>query len=169
MKRHTARRLGAALLVLVGALSLFACGGGEKTYSFDEFSITMEAGLAQKKIDGQTYYLEGRRMIFAVNKQLFSGLSGLSSASTVADYVEAVFDNNGLSATPLAVTDGATPFEYFTYEKTVEGKDYFYLAAAFKGTDSFFLCNFSCFLSDKDSYQPKFLTYAQSIQLADAA
>ena len=53
---------------------------------------------------------------------------------------------------------------YFTYEKEVSGKNYFYLSAVAKSNDSFWLLTFASDVKDRDKYEPLFKTWAKSVK-----
>ena len=53
---------------------------------------------------------------------------------------------------------------YFTYEKEVNGKKYFYLASVHKSTDAFYLVQYICLSKNKEKYEPKFLTWDKTVK-----
>ena len=54
---------------------------------------------------------------------------------------------------------------YITYEGTVNGKTYFYVSTMHKGPDAFWLCSFACDMKNKDTYESRFLGWANTIEL----
>ena len=81
--------------------------------------------------------------IFAL-KEEFTMFENAESIS-LADYAQAVIDNNSLDAT-VCTADERT---FFEYQAHTNGKDYSYYSVVFKGTDAFWLIQFAC---ETDAY-----------------
>ena len=95
-------------------------------------------------------------------KENFTDLEtiGINSESTEDDYASAVLENNKADY-ELQKEDS---LRYFTYEKEVSGKNYFYLSAVAKSNDSFWLLTFASDVKDRDKYEPLFKTWAKSVK-----
>ncbi len=89
---------------------------------------------------------------------------GLSSQSSLEDYAKVVLLNNKLPEDSARSADSGE-YLYFTYERTANGKDFFYTAVLLKGTDAFWICNFACETSNKKSYSKTFLEWAETIRV----
>lgn len=150
------------MLAVITTFSFSGCSFGSSLYEFDSgISITLPSGFYEKSHISMTYYLESSDALFLAIKEDFSTLGTvyIDGSSSVDDYAEVVIYQNSLSS-EVQHLSGLT---CFTYTKSVSGKSFFYLAVVKKGTDAFWLCQFVCEDSDKDEYQPKFLTWGQTI------
>lgn len=162
--------VSAALLSLVVlAAGLLACDAlmGSETYTAEEgFSITMSKGFYKKDMIAFTAYWESSYAIVTTLKENFSDLGalGIGASATLGEYMQVIITVNNYTGKEIQNSaDGK--FVYFTYEATVSGRDYFYLATAAKGSDSFWLTNFACETKNKDKYQEKFLSWAATIEV----
>ena len=148
------------VIFLICGCSLFE----EKTkeYSLKGLHVTMGEGMKEEKNDSFTSYLEGKHYIFTSLKETFESLKvvNLTEESKVSDYAKLVIENNKLDK-KLIEKDGLT---YFKYDSTIEGTKYFYMAFTFKSKDAFWLINFACLDSEKDSYESKFIKWAKTIK-----
>ena len=152
------------ILVLTVCFSLIICGcscfNKEKTYSKYGMTITMTEGFTEKSILNATYYLESTQSLMHALKEEFNP-TYLPSTTTLDEYVSLVKRNNYLQAE--VETRENEEYLYFTYEKTVSGKTFFYLATAHKTEDSFWLIQFACNENDKEDFEDKFLKWADTI------
>ena len=155
------KRIFKSFLLLIVCLSLGACScfKKEKTYSGNGMSITMEDGFYEKEIVAATYYLESTSAIMHALKEEFQTL--LPSSTTLQRYATMVQNNNRLESEVSSREN--EEYLYFEYEKTANGKDFFYLATVHKADDSFWLIQFACSQDDKEDYKDKFLKWADTI------
>lgn len=116
-------------------------------------SITMYKGFYKKKLLSATYYLESTDSIMTALKEEFQTL--LLSTMTTQEYANAVLENNRISASLYSREN--EDYKYFYYEKTVSGKDFYYLATTHKSEDAFWLIQFACEIDSKDEFKDKFL------------
>lgn len=150
------------IVLLVGAgCSLTA---KEKTYSVNGINVTMKDGFYEKELVSLTAYLESSDSIFTALKEEKATLkeAGLENI-TLKEYAEAVVEANGLKEKDIIEKDGLT---YFTYEKEVSGKTYFYLASVYQTNDAFWLVNFACDTKNKDSFQEDFIKWAKTVNFS---
>lgn len=153
-------------VVLLSCLVLVGCQvkAKDKTYTSHGLTITMQEGFVEKEIVAATvYYVSIDAVVMAI-KEDFTSLEaiGINSSSSIDDYADAVLKNNGVDYN-IQKEDGIT---YFTYEKEVSGKQYFYLSQVTKADDSFWLLNFMCDVKDKSKYEPLFKKWAKSVKFA---
>lgn len=134
----------------------------EETYSLEGHSIKMESGMKKESNSSFTNYLTGKRYIFTSLKEEFDVVKsvGLTENSPLIDYTKLVIKNNGMDKKAIE-KDGLT---YFTYDSTISGTKYYYMAFTFKTKDAFWLINFACTYSEKNKYEPKFKKWAKSIK-----
>lgn len=171
LKRSLFGGFVAAIAAVVLAVSLAGCfGGSPKTFEKSGMSITLTTAFTEKSIVSQTAYYESRDSIVTVLKEEFSNLNGGNGSSwTVSKYTDVVLGNNGMSTSAKETREGKD-YLYFTFEKTVTGREFYYLATTHKGTDAFWLIQFACLASEKDTMTEKFLGWADSVTFAtDAA
>lgn len=162
----------AAVLMALSAVSCVSIPGltQSEPQTFDEqgYSITLPGGFEKQETpEGLTYYFLSRDAIVTALKEDFTTLSsiGLSEQSTLQDYAEAVQSANS-AVSPSEITTSSEGVTYFTYQNTVDGEEYFYLATVHKGPEAFWLCNFACMLNQKDTMTDQFLEWAQTITVS---
>lgn len=152
--------------LFIGLLSLLVCLGilagcsKEKTFEKAGMQITLTSDFYEKDYVSLTAYYESRSAIVTVTKEEFSLLDGFKNY-TLTQYTNTVLKANKLTA-EVSSREGQN-YQYFTYEKSVSGKDFYYLATTHKGTDAFWLIQFACEVSDKDSYTETFLGWADTV------
>lgn len=158
------RKIFVSLLALVMCFTLGGCvfGSKNKTYTSHGISVTMNDKFQEKSIVSQTVYLESTEAIFSALKEDFSALESinLGKSASLNDYAKAVVANNNADY-EIKEEDGLT---YFEYEKTVSGKDFYYLASVYKSDDAFWLINFASETSNKGKYQPLFKRWAKTVK-----
>lgn len=151
-------------LLLVGVL-LTGCAflEDEKTYEVNGIKITMANDMVEKDLVSQTAYLEGDEVIFTALKESFTDLSqvGITEESTLKDYANLILTGNKLDS---KVIEDANNVTYFTYEKEISGKDFYYLASVYKANDAFWLVNFACEKKNVNEYKDKFLKWASTVE-----
>ena len=152
-----------SLLFLIGLVFLVAgCEAKKETYSSNGFKITMHEGFTEKSLASATVYYESMEAILTALKEEFTILAaaGITENSTVEDYLTAVSANN--QETYEIKTSG--DIKYFTYEKAVNGKDFYYLAIGYKSNDAFWLVNFAAEKANQAKYEPLFLEWAKTVE-----
>lgn|GEM_PF-5094403 len=158
MKKLLVAIVSVAVLVGVAACS----GPGSKTYTDPSgFSITMPSGFTEQDQANYTAYYETTATAFFALKASFADLAsaGLTAKSTTGDYLNAVMAANS----PTTTLQPSGDLKYFTYQRTVAGKDYFYLATAYKTANAFWLFQFASEQKNAATYQASFLQWAGSI------
>lgn len=163
MKKKTV----AIILVLCALLvTLTACfGEKDKEFSKAGMTITLTNKFTEKEIVSQTAYYESLYTIVTCLKEDFSAFD-YGSGLALDDYTSMVLENNNL--------DVETEFNqehnywYFSYERTVSGKQFYYFATTFKSNDAFWLIQFACDASNKDKYQACFEKWAGTVTFIDS-
>ncbi len=151
-------------LIMLTLFSVVACGSKTKEKEFKSdagLTITLNTNFYEKSIASQTMYLESKDSIFCALKEEFENLSAveLGAESTIEEYATQVKENN-LITSELKTQDSLS---YMDYSKTVTGREFFYRAYIFKGTDAFWLCQFACVEAEKDAQIKNFTTWAKTI------
>lgn len=156
------------ILLLIGIISILLCGCTEKItekkYENEYFSITMQDGFYEKDLAAATVYYESPQVILTTLKESFEDLKeiNIGENSTIEEYAQAVMENN-MTALELQTKDGIS---YFTYEREINNKDFFYLSSFFKTDDAFWLVTFACFSKEKDIYESTFIDWLNTITFA---
>lgn len=156
------KRYFALVLLLCLTLTVFSgCfTGKDKEFSKAGMTITLTDRFAEKNLASQTAYYESLSAIVTVLKEEFSLVAGFENY-TLNQYTAAVLTQNKLQST-INKPEGKSYYS-FSYEKTVNGKDFYYFATTFKASDAFWLIQFACVTSDKDKYQADFEKWADSV------
>lgn len=171
LKRSLFGGLVAALAAVLLAVSFTGCfGATPRNFEKSGMNITLTTAFNEKSIVSQTAYYESRNAIVTVLKEEFENFNGGNGeAWTVSRYTDAVLSNNGMPSLTKNTREGKD-YIYFTYEKTVTGRDFYYLATTHKGTDAFWLIQFACVATDKDKMTEQFLEWADTVTFtADTA
>lgn len=150
----------AVLASLICLCAVAGCTISPKTFEKAGMQITLTTAFYEKEMVSQTAYYESRTAVVVALKEEFSSLPGASDY-TLSDYTDLVISGNRISAETH--TREGKGYEYFTYEKTVSGNDYFYLATTHKTDDAFWLIQFGCFTKNKDNKTETFLEWADTI------
>lgn len=143
------------LTVLAGCF-----GAKDKEFSKAGMTITLTSKFTEKELASQTAYYESITALVTVLKEEFSLAPGFEDY-TLTDYTQAVLTQNKFNTT-INKPEGKDYYS-FSYEKTVNGKDYYYFATTFKGTDAFWPIQFACVKSNKNSMQGDFTKWADSV------
>lgn len=155
------------LAIISMVICFTACGNKPKAKTFTcsaGLSITLTDEFYEKSIVSQTFYLESTDSLFTALKETFTTLELVHnnpSQMTKSEYATLVKNNNNL--TVEIVDDTVNDLVYFTYNKNVSGKDFFYLSVVEKGTDAFWLCQFACEQDNESKFTSQFIEWAKTI------
>lgn len=152
------------LIVLVGmCFSLSGCLDAKKEeFAVDDLRITLTDEFKETDQDeGFTAYFESDDTGVAIVKETYSALEvlDLNSDTTIEEYIAVVQSAGG---TDYEVHN-ENNINYFTYESEIDGINYYYMTAFYKGTDAFWIVKLFCEANDKEALQSKFVDYAQSV------
>lgn len=153
------------ILVLLGVFALILCGCDqkikEKEYENNHFKITMQEGFYEKDLAAATIYYESSNVLFTSIKESFEDLAivGLDKDSTIDEYAKVVMANNKAEYDLQEKND----ITYFTYEKEIQGKEFYYLTSIFKTNDAFWLISFGCESKNKEIYESNFIKWLNTI------
>lgn len=154
-----------ALMITISLILAFAgCSikPAKKEFKVEEMSITLTDKFFEKEIMSQTGYFEAPTEIVCVTKESFSLLESVfgSSDMSIEEYANIILTGNKIDD-ELKEEDGLYSF---TYERTVENKDFYYQSYVFKSDNAFWLVQFSCFAKDMKNHTDNFVEYAKSIK-----
>lgn len=141
--------------------ALVGCFGGKpKTFTKEGMSITLTTKFNEQNIVTQTAYYVSTDSVVTALKEEFSLVSGFENYS-LSKYTDMVISNNLLNS--AVNSREGKDYLWFTYEKAVSGKDFYYLATTFKASDAFWLIQFGCETSDKGEFTETFFGWADSV------
>ncbi|MDE7454281.1 MAG: hypothetical protein K2M64_00430 [Clostridia bacterium] len=154
-----------AMLICVTVISLCGCFlSSDKEFSKAGMTITLTSKFVEKELVTQTAYYESTTSIVTVLKEPFSTVAGFGDY-TLEEYTNAVLKANKLNSQITKYDD--KDYYSFSYEKDVNGKDFYYFATTFKASDAFWLIQFACTTSNKDKFQDNFIKWADSVTFAE--
>lgn len=150
-----------AVGIAAASFALTGCFSDEpKTFEKEGMSITLTTKFSEQNIVTQTVYYVSTDSVVTGLKEEFSLMYGFEDY-TVSEYTDLVIANNMLDA-QVYDREGKS-YLWFTYEKSVSGKDFYYLATTFKASDAFWLIQFGCETSDKEKLSDSFFEWADSV------
>ena len=155
----------ASAMAVISCVAVIAGCSSPKTFEKAGMQITLTSSFTEKEIVSQTAYYESTSAIVTVLKEEFTLLPDFENY-TVSQYTDMVLTTNNLTAEKS--TREGKDYMYFTYEKSVSGKDFYYLATTHKGEDAFWLIQFACSVSQKDSKTDTFLGWADTVTFVTA-
>ena len=150
---------------LSSVLMLAGCGVTEKTFSSDDgISVTLTSEFQEFSVSGYSLSLSTADEAFLAEKVAFN-TQGTDENWTEQEYAQAVVDSNSLDTMSDVFVDGERNLVYFYYTNFSQGNNFYYLAVAKKGTDAFWLCQFSCYETKAEEYKTQFLDWATTIEV----
>ena len=152
-------KLGALFLAFILVFTCVSCKAKEKTFSKLEMSIELTDEFVEKQHVGYTVYYESKDMIVVCLKEEFSLMSGSSSWS-VDKYAQECVKANNLGSKTI---EHRKNYVYFTFEKTLSGLSYTYVATCHKAQDGFWLIQLATFSRDFNKLEEDLFKYADSI------
>lgn len=160
-----------SIFLLLTIFTSVACKKTEKTYTKDEFSITMNSGFKEKDMTDSplTYFLESRTSFFTMLKESNEKLVASNIiVNNLDEYLDVVLTKNSLTDTKVdKYQENGKDLRLFSYKQDAgDKKDYYALGVAVKGANAYYLCTFYCLESSKDKFKDDFVTYAKSISIA---
>ena len=132
----------------------------EKVFTKAGLSITLDESFTEQDIVTQTAYYVSLEVIVTTLTESDPSIDDY----TVEQYAELVCNVNNLSNSEIVAKDGYAEFDY---EKTVNGKDYYYYARCLKNGTDFWLIQFACETKNKAEHIPSFEKWAGSITFVE--
>ena len=148
------------LLITVLLFALVGCNKAkEKDFEKSGMKITLITDFAEKEHISYTAIYESTTSAVYALKEDFSNVI-LSNLNSLDEYAELVILANMLEDCEIEHKDDLT---YFQYEKTVNGKDFSYLAFVYEGSDAYWLIQFACEQKNASKFEADFFKYAKSV------
>lgn len=157
------KRYFALILLVCLCLAVFGgCfGAKDKEFSKAGMTITLTTRFTEKELISQTAYYESPNALVTVLKESVSSAPAFKDY-TLEEYTQAVLSVNKMGNTKIDKPEGKDYYS-FTYEKTVNGTDFYYFATTFKTADAFWLIQFACTAANRDKLQESFEKWAGSV------
>ena len=157
------------LLAMVVVLLFASCGEKKEEPKLKEFSkagltISLPEEFGEKEVVTQTATYVSLDSVVMILKEEFSMFEKMGmdpKELTLDEYFELIKTNNG-SDWELKEDEG---LKYFDYSTQVNGKDMSYMGTILKGTDAFWLVQFSCESGNFADKKADFLKWAKSIKV----
>ena len=154
----------AVAMLLLCSFMLCSCGAAkEKEFSKEGFTITLTDAFKEQEIATQTVAYASSKVSVTALKEDLSAFkdNNMDTDITLKDYAELVIAANGLDS-EAEEKDGLV---CFTYDKSLSGQNFTYLATVFKGSDAFWLVQFGCENSQYDALKEDFVKYAKTVKV----
>ncbi|MCL1901758.1 MAG: hypothetical protein FWG51_05120 [Firmicutes bacterium] len=153
--------LGLSILFLL-TLSVLAGCVSSKVFEKSGMKITADSSFKEVDYPGFSVVLESKDIIITGNRQL--GLSFAPPIGTLTNYTERVIEDNSLAVDYISYNEGDVVFDWFIYERTIEGMDFTYFGVTKKGADNYFyMINFACEAKNFTKYESKFMDWAKLV------
>ncbi|MCI8331647.1 MAG: hypothetical protein HFE78_02330 [Clostridiales bacterium] len=152
----------AAALLLLCSFMLCSCGAAkEKEFSKEGFTITLTDAFKEQEIATQTVAYVSTKVSVSALKEEKSAFEDNDLDIDLSDYADLVIAANNLSA-EAEEKDGLL---CFTYDNSVSGQNFTYLATVFESSDAFWLVQFGCEKDKYDSFKEDFVKYAKTVKV----
>ena len=145
--------------VFVLTLSIVGCSflnPKDKVFSKEGMSITLNESFYESDIITQTAYYASLEAIVTALKEDGS----IIGDCTVTEYAEMICEVNKFDPDSVVTKDG---YAEFTYEKELNGKEFYYYARCLHDGKDFWLFQFACETKNTEKYTPLFEKWASSI------
>ena len=152
------------LTLMMGLLlGLCGCGPNPKNFTYGDLTITLTDEFKSKTMNNFDAYYTADHVIFTAREETDEVLeySGFE-INTLKDYCNEILILNGVSHTALTQRND---YYYFTNTATVSGASYTYVHCMFEGSNSYWICEFTCKTKDYDRYKEKIFEWADSITI----
>lgn len=151
-----------AMLAVFMLTAFAACLESSRVFSASGASITLPSNFYEKEQVGFTACFMNDKAIILLLKEdedVINDAGHNFNTLTLGSYAELILQNNSLDS-DIEDVDGLTTF---FWEKSIGGKDYYYLGVVFKSDDAFWFFQFCCEAKNKDTYYEKFIEWAKTI------
>jgi hypothetical protein len=116
--------------------------GAEKTYTYDNMSLTMTENFREISYTGFDVCYESADVAVFCIKEPFTLAEGIEDL-TLDDYAELTLEANAAQNPTLKDVDGIPVMEYTYYNEDTE-LTYAYFSALYKSGDAFWVVQFAC-------------------------
>ena len=135
-----------------------------KTFRAKGMSISLPEEFEQSELMGFDAAFDSPDVAVFVIKELFSEADWADY--TLQQYAELILQGNEeKNPSPITQTEGLTVFEHSSYNQ-LEQCTFQYLSVMFKGTDAFWLFQFTCDQTNYQQYKPHFIKWAKTVSFS---
>ena len=151
----------AACVFLLAGCQFFSTP--DKEFSKAGMSITLTSDFAETEVVTQTATYQSKDSVVMALKEEFTLFEelGISSDMTLGEYAELIFQTNAITST-VEEKEGLTCFRY---QKEINGKEMTYFAVVEKGSDAYWLFQFSCESKNYEKLEKSFIEWAKTIKI----
>lgn len=156
------------LIVFTLLASLFSCAmlnplnAKDKTFSKEGMNVTLTSGFTEAEYPGMTVCYDSAKVAVFALKEPISSIPN-SSDYTASKYASLLRDvNKDKSPSSLKKIENIPCFDY-TFLNEEENVEYYYLTAAYKSDDAFWMIQFCCRTTDKEECEPYLEKFAKSV------
>lgn len=148
------------IALLLCAVMLLACGcsAEPKTFTTNGLTIELTDDFTEETMDGFTAAFQSKDVFVFALKESFNVLG---SDMNLDEYAQLVLDANTMEAEIQHESEQT----FFTFEKSVSGKDMTYTAVVYKGEDAYWMIQFACLTSDYAKLKDTILGYAATVEV----
>lgn len=152
--------------LLVLSMLLSGCAAKSKTFSKEDFSITLTNKFSEFQNDDCVASYQSKKSVVLISKESFEDLKEheLDASNTPAAYAKLIISVNELEDTEVLETEGQT---YFYYRQTVHKTQYSYLAFIVKDSTGFWMVQFACKTKNYNDLESSFFEYFDTFALAE--
>lgn len=158
------RRIAAVLAVIMLLCGLTGCLATPKTFTFKDLSITVTSKM--RDVTGMdetwsqyTFALDSKKVaVFG----LYEEASLFEENLTLKEYADLVIQANELDEIPISRAN--QDYYYFSFDKTLDGGRYRYLAGVYQAEEGFWLVQVASLITDYD--EATFFGYLDSVSIA---
>ncbi len=134
----------------------------DKTFSTSGMSITLTNKFNEQEYVSYTSIYSSKSVAVYTLKETYA--DGISQTCTLGQYAELVMDNNLITSELNQGEDCV----YFDFDRTSGSTDMFFRAYCYKVNDGFWLIQFACKTSNKDTELPNIEKWASSVTFSNA-
>jgi hypothetical protein len=147
-----------ALLLCAVLLLTCGCTAKPKTFTASGMTIELTEDFAEKEMVGFTAVYQSKDVFVFALKEEFEILG---DSMDLDEYADLVLEANQMDAD----VEHEGEHTYFTFDKTVSGKDMTYTAVLYKGEDAYWMIQFACLSKDYDDLKDTIFGYAASVEV----
>lgn len=148
--------------VLLLLTTLIGCLEQPKIFEKNGIRITATTAFNEIEFPNTTMCLESSNKLITALKETPTAEFHISK--TLRQYSELVLQENNLVGTQIDFyNEGGIIFDFFTYEKNIDGTDFKYLGITKKSSSYFYLFNFICETKNYDRFANTFFEWVMLI------
>lgn len=160
---HMKKKSLLLILTIFALCTLTACGSNPKNFTSGDLTVTLTSDFTQSKMNEFDLYLTSDLVSFTAKEESVNDLEHagfeITSLKGYALEIAALNKQN-----PDTLVDRGS-YLYFIDTKENQGAKYTYIHCMFKGSASYWICEFVCKSSDYDKLKKDIFAWADSITI----